>query len=188
MTEKQLKDKINNKNNYEYYKKIGVCVRCKKNKAEEGKAQCRECLDARAEYALKRHYDGKAKYDKKKHSDYIKRKKQICDAFGICPYCMNREKYKGKECIECYTKRNRKYKEKSALKEKLPKNLWGEFERCMMCGGEREDGHKLCAEHLEMARANAKKARSSINRDEHIWRKEINKSVIQTQMYKSKNA
>lgn len=39
----------------EYLKSMGICVRCRKNRAETGKTQCKECLRYKANryYAVK---------------------------------------------------------------------------------------------------------------------------------------
>lgn len=167
-----------NKRNKEYYKSKGICINCYKEPAEPNRTLCWEC----AEKDRKR----VRTYDKERKAKYNKRKKELCDAFGICTTCCAREKYKGKQCIHCYLKRKRKYKEKMLKEGNIPRELWDEFERCMICGAERAEGSKLCEKHLETARTNAEIARKSIDKTNHIWRRDINTSVLYTQTFKTR--
>lgn len=36
---------MNNKSDYDFYKSIGICVRCHKNQAEPNRVMCLECID-----------------------------------------------------------------------------------------------------------------------------------------------
>lgn len=167
-----------NKKNKEYYKSKGICINCFKEQAEPNKTLCWECAE--------KDRNRIRTYDKERKRLYNKRKKELCDAFGVCTTCMTRDKYKGKQCIHCYLKRKRKYKEEISQSEKLPRELWGEFERCMICGAERAEGSKLCKTHLETARKNAMNARKYIDRENHTWRRDINSSVIYTQTFETR--
>lgn len=167
-----------NKRNKEYYKSIGICINCCKEPAEPNRVLCWECAE--------KDRNRERTYNKERKLKYNKRKKELCDAFGICTTCMKREKYKGKQCIHCYLKRKRKYKEQILELDKLPRELWGEFERCMICGGERAEGSKLCEKHLKIARANAENARRYVDTKNHKWRNEINSSVVYTQTYNTR--
>jgi hypothetical protein len=169
-----------NKRNKDYYKSKGICINCCKEQAEPNRVLCWECAE--------KDRNRLRTYDKKRKAQYKKRKTELCDAFGICTTCHKREKYKGKQCIDCYLKRVRKYKEKQVSNEKLPKSMWGEYERCMICGEERTKDSKLCEKHLEIARKNAENARKHTNNKVHIWREEINKSVAHTQTYTIRKA
>ena len=148
---------------YHTYKNLGICTACGKNKAEEGRVLCFECAEKDA--------NRKRSYDKNRKREYNKRKKELCDAFGICTTCMKREKHKGKRCIECYVKAQRKYKEKQLDAGKIPRNLWDEFGLCSICGEPRHEGSKLCKKHLDVARQNALHARKHIDRENHTWKR-----------------
>lgn len=164
-----------NKRNKEYYKSKGICINCCKEQAEPNRVLCWECAE--------KDRNRVRTYDKERKAKYNKRKKELCDAFGICTSCMKAEKYKGKQCINCYLKRKRKYKEKMLQQGNIPKELWDELGRCMICGGERAKDSKLCDKHLATLRNNASIAREHIDRTNHIWRREINSSVLYTQSY-----
>ena len=148
---------------YYTYKSLGICTACGKNKAKEGKVLCFECAEKDANRAKN--------YDKNRKSEYNKRKKALCDAFGICTTCMKREKYKGKRCIECYLKAQRKYKEKQLEKGEVPRNLWSELGLCAICGEPRYENSKLCKKHLEITRERALNARKFVDKKNHSWRK-----------------
>ena len=146
---------------YDVYKQLKLCVHCGKEKATEGKTTCFTCAEKDSQRVKT--------YDKERKSNYRKRKRELCDAFGICTSCIQREKYKGKECIECYLKRRRKYKEKVLDSNKIPRELWGELNLCAICGNPVSPGHKLCDKHLEIARENIAKAREQVDYSSHTW-------------------
>lgn len=164
-----------NKRSKDYYKSRGICINCRKEQAEPNRVLCWECAE--------KDRNRTRTYDKERKAKYNKRKKELCDAFGVCTTCMKADKYKGKQCISCYLKRKRKYKDRIIEQDKLPRELWDEFDRCMICGGERAEGSKLCKTHLEVARRNASNARKYIDIKNHKWRKEISSSVLYTQSY-----
>ena len=147
---------------YDIYKELGICTYCGKNKAMENRVLCPDCLEKDSARPKT--------YDKERKRQYSKRKKELCDAFGVCTSCMTRDKYKGSQCIDCYTKRMRKYREKQAKEGKLPRNLWSEYGLCSHCGEPAVEGHKLCSKHLEIARNNATHMRTFIDRSNHKWR------------------
>lgn len=147
---------------YDIHKKLGICTHCGKNKAQEGRVLCAECAEKDA--------NKKRNYNKERKKAYNKRKRDLCDAFGICTVCMKREKYKGKRCIECYLKGKKRYKEQQLDAGKIPKNLWSEFGLCLICGQPRAEGHKMCEKHLKIYRKNAQNARKYIDKEHHIWR------------------
>lgn len=132
---------------YHTYKNLGICTSCGKNKAEEGKVQCFECAEKDANRTRT--------YDKKRKSEYNKRKKELCDAFGVCTTCMKRDKYKGKQCIECYTKR----KEKEKAKGTIPKQERMDKDICLMCNEPVVEGKYYCEKHLNILRVNVEKGR-----------------------------
>lgn len=165
---------------YDTYKKLGICTSCGKNKAMENRVLCPDCIE-------KDNLRTRT-YDKERKKFYNKRKRELCEALGVCTTCMTRDMKKGKQCLECYTKRIRKYREKQAEQGKLPRALWSEYGLCSICGEPVEEGNKLCSKHLEIARKNATHMRSFINRDTHKWRDVIAQEVARVQSFaKAKN-
>lgn len=69
---------------YQFYKRMGICPKCKKKTDREGK-QCQECLD--------------------KENDYSNKTRKFLKEIGICPVC-RKEKLFGNErqCISCRQK------------------------------------------------------------------------------------
>ncbi|HSQ89769.1 hypothetical protein, partial [Romboutsia sp.] len=94
-------------------------------------------------------------YDKKRKSEYNKRKKDLCDAFGVCTTCMKRDKHKVKLCIECYTKRKEKEKQKGVI----PKSERMDKDICLMCNEPVVEGKYYCEKHLGILQKNIAKGR-----------------------------
>ena len=157
---------------YDIYKKLGICTSCGKNKAEEGRVHCLECAIKDAE--RKRTYN----YDKERKAKYIKRKRELCDAFGICTTCCTREKYKGKLCIECYLKSKRRYREKQIEKGVTPRDMRRDFNVCFYCGKPAVEGKRVCQKHLDILRENATHARKFNNTSNHKWRREKESDIL----------
>ncbi|GAA0093003.1 hypothetical protein UT300009_30330 [Paraclostridium bifermentans] len=147
---------------YDIYKSMGICVSCGKNKAVEGRVQCEDCIEKDLQRTKT--------FNKERKKKYARRKKDLCEAFGVCTTCMKRDMHKGKQCLECYLKRKRKYKEQVLDSGKIPRELWSEFGLCSVCGDVRHEGSKLCKKHLEIARKNAKIARNHVDRENHKWK------------------
>ena len=81
------------KEKYNFYKSQGLCPRCGKNKAKEGRTYCESCLTWHKEYI-----------------DNLRSKK-------ICPLCLKNELWGDeKNCPECLAKayeKNREYRDKN---------------------------------------------------------------------------
>lgn len=160
---------------YDLYKSMGLCTCCGKNKAEPNRVLCLECAVKDSEKIKK--------YDKIRKANYSKRKRELCDAFGVCTTCMTRDKYKGKRCMECYLKAKRKYREKQNEKDIIPRQIRVGLDVCFFCGEEVESGHKVCAKHLKVCLENASNARKFIDKDSHKWRKDKNMEILRLQSY-----
>lgn len=153
---------------YNYYKERGICVRCKKAKAHPGKTQCLDCLEKIATYQRNR-YPKISSDTRKRNTEYLKRKKNLCVAFGVCVQCMQRDAKKGQVCLDCYVKRKKNYEEKQRLSEKPPRHLWKEMNLCAVCGEPVEEGKRLCSKHSEIWANNISKHRKNTDRQNHPW-------------------
>lgn len=158
---------------YDTYKALGICTCCGKNKAEPNRVLCLECAIRDA--------SRKKSYDKKRKAAYLKRKKELCDAFGICTSCCKKEKYKGKQCIDCYLKRKRKYAEKLAKEGKISRSLYSEYGLCSFCGKPVVEGKKVCEKHLKTTRERGEYARQFVDYKNHIWKMVQDVEVITLQ-------
>lgn len=148
---------------YKVYKSLGICTCCGKRKAFEGRTLCEECI----EKDLMR----EKSYNKERKKQYNRRKKDLCLAFVICTTCMKRDMSHGKQCLECYNKRKRKYREQQTDSGKIARNLWSSFNLCTICGEPAADNSKLCEKHLHQARDKAAHMRKFIDREKHNWHK-----------------
>lgn len=84
-----------NKRIYEDRKQNGMCVRCGKHKAEQGKMSCGMCLEKQRKQNAKR-------YDKKVGLSAYDR--QILRERGMCSYCLKEIPTHGKLCDRCFEK------------------------------------------------------------------------------------
>lgn len=102
----------------------------------------------------------RSKTSREQRKAYLKRKREICIAFGVCRECLARDAEKGLYCTKCYQK----------MKDRtIPKReLYVELGLCTKCGGKRVDGYKLCERCLESIKivvANRPKPNISKKRD-----------------------
>lgn len=100
------------KEEYHFYKRLGICTRCRKNLAEPGKVLCIECADADNERCRLKRLENLENRRKKDLEKYEKLK-----ADGICTYCKKRKAQNGKyKCSLCLAKiQNRRESKKSDL-------------------------------------------------------------------------
>ena len=83
---------------YQFYKRLKICVRCHKNQAEPNRVMCLECIGAESDYRKKKRKCSDTDELKKKDLDkYYKLKQQ-----GICTYCKHEKALQGKtKCQKC---------------------------------------------------------------------------------------
>lgn len=93
---------MSNKQDYDFYKSIGICVRCHKNAAEPNKVMCLEC----AGRELDQYYEkGRSKTTLCKDSHRKKLHYEQCKKNGICPRCgRNVEDHRFVYCKRCRAK------------------------------------------------------------------------------------
>lgn len=140
---------------YDIYKTLGICTSCGKNKARLGKVLCEECAEKDAKRVKS--------YNKERKATYQKRKRELCDAFGVCTTCFKNDKYIGQQCKECYDKRHRKYKEKQKEKGVVPLYERLDMDLCYICGEPVVEGSTLCEKHLNIAKNNIAKGRKKLS-------------------------
>ena len=160
----------------EWYKSKGICINCGKERAWSGRLMCPECLD-KTKINSERTRTEESKEQRKK---YIKRKRELCVAFGICRECLKKETKVGQKCLECYVK---EVKRNEAKRTKVKKNMRVELGLCYFCGQPTEDGHKTCKKHHIIMANNLSKA--SRDNSGHYWRK-IQSGEVKVVQYKKK--
>ena len=125
-------DKRYDKERYEWLKEHHICVRCKKEIAEEGRLYCLVCKMDRREVNKNRQLTTE---QKEKNRIHKKRRYDIMVAFGICPRCGKREhKENSIFCGRCSVIRNNKEMNKRREKGIIARVLFGTEGYCSVCG------------------------------------------------------
>lgn len=161
----------------QWLKNKGYCINCCKEKAFEGRTMCPDCLDKNKERA-ERTRSEKSKEQRRK---YIKRKRELCIAFGVCRECFKRTAKVGLKCTECYAKEiNRRERNRKTVK----RNMRTELGLCYFCGKQSVKGYKTCKIHLKLQGDKLKKWHSN-NRDNsnHYWRRVQSAEIEKIRQY-----
>lgn len=95
----------------QFFKRIGICVVCKKRKAAPGRVSCFDCLErdrARKAEMRKSWSLEERDYKNAERRKYEQNLREKRKADGICVRCGKREQYNGTlMCIDCYLKAKR---------------------------------------------------------------------------------
>lgn len=168
--ERHAKMRAYNKERVEFLKEKGICIDCGKERAMFNRVRCPECLDKVKENAEATRSEASKEQRRQKQREKFK----WCQANGICTNCLKRKATIGKSCTECYAKR----KKKEPIKKR---DLWAYTDKCMLCGGERIEGKKVCQKCYERCRKNL--VRHNTDNSNHHWRK-IQQAEIKQLKYK----
>lgn len=149
----------------QWLKDNGYCINCGKEKAFEDRIMCPECLDKNKECSERT----RSENSKEQRRRYIKRKRDLCIAFGVCRECLKKPAKVGVKCLECHVKevqrrdKNRKY---------VRRDIRVELGLCYFCGDVAIDGKRTCEKHLQLQGDKLRKWHiESRNNRNHIWRK-----------------
>ena len=104
---------------------------------------------------------------KQQRREHLKKKREICIAFGVCRECLSQNAIKGNYCLECYVKNKKRNEAKRKDIARYDRVSYG---LCYFCGGQVESGQKTCKKHHEIMADNIKHTDYSDNKN-HIWRK-----------------
>lgn len=162
---------------YEWFKDRNICTQCRKEISYLGKTMCIECLDKIKEMSEKY----RSKDSKEQRKKYLKRKRGLCVAFGICRECLKRKATVGLKCTECHIK---EVKRNNAKRIKVKRNMRVELGLCYFCGEKALEGYKVCKTHLEICRNNIGKWKR--DNSNHYWRKIQSGEVKKIQHWKLK--
>lgn len=153
-----------------------ICIRCYREKAWNGRQMCPECLSKAQECSERT----RTKASKEQRKRYLKRKRELCIAFGVCRECLKRKATVGKKCLDCHVKQ---IKINESRKKKVPRSIRVELNLCYFCGKPAMKEKRVCEEHYKIFAENISKAKhNTIN---HIWRK-IKESEIRYLKYNDK--
>lgn len=112
---------------YRFYKELGICVRCHKERAEPNKVLCSECADEDKEQCKKSRERNMAKEKKRDLDKYYRLKEQ-----GICTYCKHEKAVAGKtKCAKCLAKIRNKRNQNKAEIDRSERVAYG---ICYICG------------------------------------------------------
>lgn len=133
-----------NKEEYHFYKSLGICVQCNKEKAKQGQSRCQKCLDHAAESRRKKRSEmseEEKEREKQKKRDYMKNLREQKKKNGICIWCNKPvSKYSNMFCIDCRVAASKRNKGKGiARSERVAYGL------CYICGKEPiVEGKSVC--------------------------------------------
>lgn len=157
--------------NYEYIKgykewakSIGICTNCFSEKAWNGRTMCPECLDKNKERSERT----RTTESREQRKRYVKRKRDLCVAFGICRECLKKPVKKGLKCIECYAKELQRNEKK---RKNVKRDMRVELGLCYFCGEPVVKGKKTCEKHLKLQGDKLKKwHKENGDNSNHHWR------------------
>lgn len=148
-----------------WLKSKGYCINCCKEKAFEGRTMCPECLDKIKE----RSEATRTENSREQRRKYIKRKRDICVAFGICRECLKRNAKVGLKCVECHAK---ELQRRERNRKEVKRNIRVELGLCYFCGNPVIEGYKTCNKHLQLQGSKFRKWHiENGDNSNHIWRK-----------------
>ena len=146
---------------YEWLTDMGLCHRCRKEKAAPHKKFCFDCLDMIRKENIKR-YDPKAakQYQERRRELYRIHKEQ-----GKCVRC-KKQATQGMYCIDCYLKVRRHNKAVSNRRKEARSNTNIRKTReenglCLWCGERAKEGYKCCEKHYQLLCRAGDKARAN---------------------------
>lgn len=134
-----------------FFKEIGICPRCTKNKLMGDEKTCIECKVKQAEYATKvrnnrkMHEEYRARYNEWQRNYYLRLKQD-----GICTKCAKRKADEGYSTCSICRAKNREKKRKIASQKGT--NLQRRIENglCIWCENPVKDNYKICEYHYNM--------------------------------------
>ena len=155
-----------------FYRQIGICVYCRKEKVFGDEKQCLSCKEKNYEYKKnkteteeqKEKYNNRFKQQQKKLY-WERSEKGICTRCGKIKADSGRKKCGG--CREKENQRKRKYTA-DAKKERYLKGL------CFFCENKVKDGYKVCEEHYQKSLAHLRSEKMNQYR-EKIKKEEYNR-------------
>lgn len=106
----KAKERLRNRENYNWYKSKGICPKCKKTWADPGHVYCRKCLDIKAAETMK--FGGE--YNARKCKERRERLKEQ----GLCTCCAKKA-VPGKVLCEKCARRNAEAQQVRNMKKRI---------------------------------------------------------------------
>lgn len=152
---------------YDWYKSKGICTKCGTNKAKPGATMCFDCSEKDIERSQDYYYNKMTEDQYKRRLAYNRRKRELCIAFGLCRDCLKRDAVKGKFCLECYLKAQRRRMKKREGSIARTERI--EYGLCYFCGKPVLEGKKTCPDCYNNRRVIMIENAISDN-THHVWR------------------
>lgn len=138
-----------NKEEYHFYKGLGICVQCNKEKAKEGQSRCQKCLDRAAELRRKKRSEmseEQREIEKQKKRENMKKLREEKKKNRICIWCKKPvSKYSDNFCIGCRVAASRRNRAKGIVRSERVS-----FGICYICGKEPIiEGKSVCSRCYE---------------------------------------
>ena len=149
----RARNRENLKEDRAFYKKMGICPRCRKHKIYNQEGECPECKAEHAEYKRRRIEKEGTEVRNAYQREYGKKAYAKKKAAGLCPRCGKRKGLNGNVfcgiCLDKFTQQKAKTRKLSGWRE--------DAGICRFCEDPVEPGYKVCVKHHQM---NIEKARS----------------------------
>ena len=144
-----------------FWREHGICTKCGKEKAFNGRRLCADCLYKENERHRKRVISDEERVRRNEHKKewYYDHK-----ANGLCVNCSRKATPGMVYCADCrmiMRRSNEQWAQKSGRKKG-----YDEAGLCIRCGGDRVEGRKLCADCLEKQRESMAYARQFAGRND----------------------
>lgn len=141
-----------------FYKSIGICPRCQKNRLYGSEQSCPECRARAANDASRRRGENRMEYNGQQriyHAELYRRRKES----GICVRCGKRMPEPGyAECGICRYKDRMAKQIRSGKPDRGDRYLQG---LCYFCDNPVKAGYKVCEKHYRLNVENAR-SRSAV--------------------------
>lgn len=157
--------RIYRKETRDFFKKLGICPRCGKNKLFGDEKRCPECSIRENKYIINRDRERTNEYRRVwGRNDYQQKKKE-----GICTRCGKRKADSGYFTCSICREKIRQWKRikygKPIRSERYKQGL------CYFCDNPVEDGYKVCKEHHQINIENARSKGANMARKELLKEK-----------------
>ena len=121
--EKKTKHSLAEKEDRDFLRSIGICIRCRKYTAKPGHTKCEVCLAENANYMSKKRASMSLEERRLIFQPYNEKRKQIKqerESKGLCIKCGKPNDSKTKTCLKCRINRREyvvRYKQSKLLEE-----------------------------------------------------------------------
>lgn len=160
-------------NYYEYYKSIGRCPNCKRNKSAPNHVLCLECMSDVSERNHRQRdkwTHERRKAESKRAVENKRKRKERRKAEGVCVECGKRPPKEGRiSCKICLRKHRERMKGYCRRKGHKPRELFYYHDKCWICCADALPGKRVCAAHMDMCLNNLSNGHH--DNTNHIWRK-----------------